>query len=143
TGTGVIVTYGYDRNDRVVSTSFSDYTPTVRYTYNARGQVTSRVDSSGTTSWGYDQAGRLVSRANTAGGGTIGYGYDKAGNLVSKTDTRGTTRYAFDASGTPVSLSYATAGGGTATTTFATDDRGRRTDTWLASSQANTVWAAH
>lgn len=92
-------TYSYDAVGRLTGTSFSDGTPAVAYTYNANGQVLTRVDGSGTTTYGYDQMGRLTSRVNTAGGGTISYAYDKASNLVSTTDTRGTTSYAFDDSG--------------------------------------------
>lgn len=127
---GYIATHSYDAVGRLIQTSFSDYTPTITYTYNDDGQLTTRVDGSGTTTYGYDQMGRLTSRANTAGGGTITYGYDKASNLASTTDTRGTTSYTYDTSGTPTTLLYLL-NGVTKTLAFATDNQGRRTDTWL------------
>ncbi len=86
--------------------------------------------------------GRLTSRGNTAGGGTITYGYDKASNLVSSTDSGGTTTYKFDASGTLTELIYLNQGN-PQTLAFATDDQGRRTDTWLQANGDRTTWAAH
>ncbi|HSN36193.1 MAG TPA: hypothetical protein VLT34_07580 [Arthrobacter sp.] len=112
------------------------------YTYNANGQVLTRVDGSGTTTYGYDQMGRLTSRVNTAGGGTISYAYDKASNLVSTTDTRGTTSYAFDDSGVTTTMTYLY-NGAPKTLAVATDDRGRRTDTWLQASADRSTWMAH
>ncbi|MBG6218920.1 RHS repeat-associated protein [Arthrobacter sp. CAN_A6] len=84
----------------------------------------------------------MITRANTAGGGTITYGYDRASNLTSVSDTRGTTTYTFDTSGAPTSMTYGPTGA-QKTVNFATDDRGRRTDTWLDSDPSNTTWAAH
>jgi len=84
----------------------------------------------------------LIRRQNTAGGGEIKYGYDKASNLTSTTDSRGTTTYKFDASGTPTELIYLNQGS-PQTLAFATDDRGRRTDTWLQANGDRTQWAAH
>jgi RHS repeat-associated protein len=79
---------------------------------------------------------------NTAGGGTITYAYDKASNLISTTDTRGTTTYAFDASGVMTTMTYLLYGE-PQTLAVATDDRGRRTDTWLQANADRTAWAAH
>jgi RHS repeat-associated protein len=141
-GRGNTTTYTYDAVGRLAGTSFSDGTPTVSFTHNANGQVLTRVDGSGTTTYGYDQMGRLTSRVSTAGGGTITYGYDKASNLVSTRDTRGTTTYAFDDSGVMTTMTYLH-DGGPKTLAVATDDRGRRTDTWLQVSADRTAWAAH
>lgn len=141
-GRGVTLTYAYDVLGRLTSTSFSDGTPTVTNTYNDDGQILTRADGQGTTTYGYDQMGRLISRVNTAGGGTITYGYDKASNLVSSTDSGGTTTYKFDTSGTTTELVYLNQGN-PQTLAFATDDRGRRTDTWLQANGDRTTWAAH
>ncbi len=141
-GRGNTTTYSYDAVGRLTGTSFSDGSPAVAYTYNANGQVLTRVDGSGTTTYGYDLMGRLTSRVNTAGGGTISYGYDKASNLASTTDTRGTTTYTYDDSGVPTSLLYQY-NSGTHVLAFATDDRGRRTDTWMDANTSHTTWAAH
>ncbi|WP_186760546.1 RHS repeat-associated core domain-containing protein [Arthrobacter alpinus] len=142
TGAGTTLTYSYDGVGRLAGTSFSDTTHSIAYTYNTNGQTLTRTDGAGTTSYAYDQMGRLTSRTNTAGGGTISYGYDRASNLASTTDTRGTTTYAFDASGVPTSLTYQY-NGGNHVLAFATDDRGRRTDTWMDTNPAHTTWAAH
>jgi RHS repeat-associated protein len=141
-GRGNTTTYSYDAVGRLTRTAFSDGTPAVAYTYNGIGQVLTRVDGSGTTTYGYDQMGRLTSRVNTAGGGTITYAYDKASNLISTTDTRGTTTYAFDASGVMTTMTYLLYGE-PQTLAVATDDRGRRTDTWLQANADRTAWAAH
>lgn len=141
-GRGVTLTYTYDVLTRLTNTSFSDGTASTTNTYNDNGQILTRTDGNGTTTYGYDQMGRLTSRTNTAGGGTITYGYDKASNLVSSTDSGGTTTYEFDASGTPTKLNYLNEGT-PQSLTFATDDRGRRTDSWLQSYSNNTQWSAH
>jgi RHS repeat-associated protein len=141
-GRGNTTTYSYDAVGRLTRTAFSDGTPAVAYTYNGVGQVLTRVDGSGTTTYGYDQMGRLTSRVNTAGGGTIAYAYDKASNLISTTDTRGTTSYTFDDSGVMETLVYLNSGQ-QKTLAVATDDRGRRTDTWLQATPSRTQWKAH
>lgn len=141
-GRGTTLTYSYDGVGRVAGVSFSDSTPSVSYTYNDNGQTLTRVDTNGTTTYGYDQMGRLTSRVNTAGGGTISYAYDKASNLVSTTDSRGTTDYTFDDSGTMETLVYLIQGV-QKTLAVATDNRGRRTDTWLQASPSRTQWKAH
>ncbi|WP_152683414.1 RHS repeat-associated core domain-containing protein [Kocuria sp. SM24M-10] len=141
-GRGNTTTYTYDNADRTTKIDFSDATPDVTYTYDGDGRQTKRVDRTGTTTYGYDQLSRLITRQNTAGGGQIAYGYDKASNLISTTDTRGTTRYEFDASGTPTALKYLQ-DGTEHTLAFATDDRGRRTDTWMDINTDRTWWAAH
>ncbi|KQQ96361.1 hypothetical protein ASF72_01490 [Arthrobacter sp. Leaf141] len=140
-GRGITLTYTYDAVGRLTGTSFSGTTPAVSYTYNDNGQPLTRVDANGTTTFTYDQMGRLTSRVNTAGGGTISYGYDKASNLVSTTDSRGTTTYTFDTSGVMETLVYLI-DGVQKTLAVATDDRGRRTDTWLQASPARTAWKA-
>ncbi|WP_432246120.1 RHS repeat domain-containing protein (plasmid) [Arthrobacter sp. G.S.26] len=140
-GRGITLTYTYDAVGRMTGTSFSGTTPAASYTYNDNGQPLTRVDANGTTTFTYDQMGRLTSRVNTAGGGTISYGYDKASNLVSTTDSRGTTTYTFDTSGVMETLVYLI-DGVQKTLAVATDDRGRRTDTWLQASPARTAWKA-
>ncbi|MBE7163622.1 MAG: RHS repeat protein, partial [Williamsia herbipolensis] len=141
-GRGITTTYGYDLQDRLLTTSFSDGTPTVVNAYTDGGQVQTRQDANGTSSYGYDQLGRLTSRQNSFGGGSIAYGYDKASNLVSTTDSRGTTTNSFDASGIPTKMTY-NHGSGTQVLGFTTDDRGRRTDTYLQTNSSNTIWQAH
>lgn len=146
TGAGTTLTYSYDGIGRLAGTTFSDTTPAIAYTYNENGQLTTRVDGAGTTTYTYDQMGRLTSRVNTAGGGTISYTYDKASNLAATTVTRGTTNYAFDTSGVMTTLTYIQNLGGVpdpGILGFATDDQGRRTDTWLQTNSSHTTWTAH
>ncbi|WP_349897793.1 RHS repeat domain-containing protein [Parafrigoribacterium soli] len=141
-GTGVTVTYGYDKIDRLLSTTFSGSTHSVVNTYDHAGRITSRVDGLGTTTYTYDQLGRLTARRNTVAGGTINYGYDKASNLLTTTDSRGTTTNAFDTSGTPTQITYVH-NAGTQVLGFATDNRGRRTDEWLQTDPTHAYWSAH
>jgi len=54
---------------------------------------------------------------------------------------QGATTHTYDASGTLTSTTYPN-GASTATQRYATDDKGRRTDTWLATNADNTLWAA-
>lgn len=141
-GKGVTVTYGYDKIDRLLSTSFSGTTHNVVNTYDNAGRIKTRVDGLGTTTYTYDQLGRLTARVNTVAGGTISYGYDKASNLISTTDSRGTTTNAFDASGTATQMTYVH-NAGTQVLGFATDNRGRRTDQWLQTDPTHAYWAVH
>ena len=96
-GRGNTISYGYDNADRITGVNYSDTTThDVAYTYDAQGQVRTRVDASGTTSYSYDDLGRLLSVVNTAGGGTISYTYDLAGAVASETDAHGPTNYHYD-----------------------------------------------
>lgn len=140
--TPVTVTYGYDNDDRLLSTTFSDSTHSTVNTYDAAGHPLTSVDGNGTTTNTYDLLGRLMSTVNTAGGGTEQYGYDKASNLITTTDTRGVTTNAYDVSGIATSMTYAGTSGNHVTL-FLTDTRGRRTDEWLQSNADHSVWAAH
>lgn len=142
-GNGVTLTYTYDTLNRVKLVQFSDGTAPTLYSYNDDGQTSARISGPSITKYGYDQMGRLTKRSNVAGvPAAIEYGYDKASNLTSTTDSRGTTTYKFDASGTPTELIYLNEGK-PQTVAFATDDRGRRTDTWLQANPSRTTWAAH
>jgi len=142
-GRGVTVTYGYDAQDRVLTTAFSDGTPIVVNAYTDGGQIHTREDAHGTTSYGYDQLRRLTSRQNSFGGGLISYSYDRASNLTKIVDARGTTTNVFDASGVPSEVKYQRGDGTTQTLGFMVDNQGRRTDTYLQTNAARTLWAAH
>lgn len=141
-GRGTTTTYTYDKQDRVLTTAFSDSTPTVTNTYTNRGLPATRVDGNGTTTYTYDQLGQLIGRGNSFFGGTITYGYDKSSNLTTVKDGRGTTTNSFDDAGVPSKITY-TKPTGTHVLEFAVDDQGRRTDSWLQSNAAHTVWKAH
>jgi len=71
------LTYGYDEVDRPTTISATNLGTITQY-YNARGQRTNLIDSTGTTSFGYDPLGRVtqVTAPNT---GSVGYRYDARG----------------------------------------------------------------
>ncbi|HEX7246030.1 MAG TPA: right-handed parallel beta-helix repeat-containing protein [Solirubrobacterales bacterium] len=86
----------------------------LKYSYDAEGNVTSRLDTRAETetAYAYDKLGRLT-EFNPPGEGSTAYGYDKAGN---RTEASGTT-YEFNALNQLVKAS-----GGTA---YAYDKAGR------------------
>ncbi|NEN78246.1 RHS repeat-associated core domain-containing protein [Nocardioides zeae] len=150
-GRGITTTYSYNENDQVVAVTHDgggtggSGTQTVTYGYDAAGRQNSRVDTHGTTTTTYDQLGRLLTRVNTAGGGTITYTYDKASRLATSTSTEGgTTNYAYDNAGTPTGYNYPVAPGSSTriTVRFTTDDKGRRTGTYVAPNADFTTWTA-
>jgi RHS repeat-associated protein len=138
-GRGKTTSYAYDADDRVTAVSYSDSTPAVHFTYDGFGNLTRRVDATGTTTYTFDTLNRLIARQATAGGGTEQYGYDKAGNLTSLSDARGTTTYTYDAANLQTSMTTAR---GTVLR-YAVDGNGRRTDTWFKTNQDNSVWTMH
>jgi RHS repeat-associated protein len=147
-GNGGVTTYTYDNDDRLLTTAFSDGTPTVTNTYDGNGNQLSQSSASGTITNTYDQRNRLTSTVNTAGGGTVSYGYDLAGNTVQVTDQTGTVTHEYDPSEVLTATTYPT-GSGTAKQIYLTDKQGRRTDTWFGAASAATAgvepasWAAH
>lgn len=98
-GRGTTLHYTYDKLDRItrVSTSPSacPAASCVSYTYNTQGDLTQRVDPSGTTNYTYD-AQRQPLTMNTPTGNTS-YTYDLNGNLATYTDPGGTVSYRYDA----------------------------------------------
>lgn len=141
-GRGNTTTYGYDKDDRLTSTTFSDGTHSVVNTYDDAGKLMTSVDANGTITNTYDQLERMISTVNTAGGGTESYGYDAASNLVTTTDGFGTTTNSYDTANTLTSTKYPHAGS-FQYLYYTTDDQGRRTDTYLQSNAAKTAWQGH
>ncbi|WP_374010551.1 RHS repeat domain-containing protein [Leifsonia sp. LS-T14] len=141
-GRGNTTTYGYDKNDRLTSTTFSDGTHSVVNTYDDAGRLKTSVDANGTITNSYDQLERLISTVNTAGGGTIAYTYDKASNLATTTDGVGTTTNSYDTSNALLSTKYPHSGS-FQYLYYTTDDQGRRTDTYLQSDAAKVNWQGH
>ncbi|TQN35374.1 YD repeat-containing protein, partial [Blastococcus colisei] len=138
-GRGITETYTYDEADRVLEVDFSDTTPSVSYTYDSAGRVATRADASGTTTYTYDPLGRLASRVHTAGGGLLTYAYDLAGNLEAETDAGGTTEHGYD----DRNLLTSTQTPDGRVIGYGYDTDGKRTDTWFATDDGNTSWAAH
>jgi RHS repeat-associated protein len=102
--------YTYDTLDRITqllyngATSCSSYTTCIQYNYDADGNLTSRVDNTGTTSFYYDALNRVTTQALPSGGSAcsgssptgITYGYDGVGNLTEYCDSGGATNYGYD-----------------------------------------------
>ena len=145
-GKGQLDTYTFDPLDRVTQILFAGTTTCntgstcIKYTYDGDGNLTKRVDNTGTTNFYYDPLNRLTTKS-LPGGGTacpgsspagITFAYDGADNLTSYCDSGGTVTYGFDPANNLVSLAEPT---GTCTaptslcTTFAYDKDNRRTKT--------------
>jgi RHS repeat-associated protein len=103
-------TYSYDDWDRITqilyngtSTCSTSAGTCVQFVYDGDGNVTSRVDQTGTTIFIYDTLNRLVqedlpsSVDACSGYGGMRYTYDAASNLVSNCDAGGTVSYVYDA----------------------------------------------
>lgn len=141
-GRGNTTTYGYDKDDRLLSTTFSDGTHSVVNTFDDAGKLLTSADANGTTTNTYDQLERLLTTVNTAGGDTETYTYDQASNLISTTDGFGTTTNSYDTSNVLLSTKYPHSGA-FQYLYYTTDDHGRRTDTYLQSDASKTNWQGH
>lgn len=135
-GQGVTSTNTYDLLSRTLSTSFSDGSPTITFTYSSGGSVLTRTRGSASTGYQYDALGRLtgeniagtsVSCPSGASNSMLCYAYDAAGNLTGLSDGRGTDHYAYDAANQLVLLTEATG----RSDVFAYDGNGHRTQEWL------------
>lgn len=141
-GAGSTITYSRNSADWITRVQYSDGTPDVVYAYDPTGHVKSRVDGAGTTTYTFDDLGHLLTTSNTANGNTVTSAYDLAGALVTSADGLGTTTYSYDAAHQLTQMAYPQ-GSLTEHAQFANDADGRRTDVWLQSNAAHTVWAAH
>lgn len=92
----VTETYGYDKLDRMTSEAFNSAN-SVTYGYDDNGNMTSRVDATGTSTYVYDRLNRLT-QENLPGSRTNNYTYDAASNLATLQDGGGTTTYTYGAS---------------------------------------------
>ena len=97
--------YLYDAADRLTSLANPDGT-NLQFTYNAGGQRTSMIDSTGfITNYSYDAVGRLSGLANSEGATIAAYTYDANGRLLTKTLGNGTsTSLMYDAGGDVLSV---------------------------------------
>jgi RHS repeat-associated protein len=119
-GNGNKTTYTYDAMDRVTQVLYCgtgtcpspSSTNSIAYTYDADGNLTQRVDNTGTTTWVYDALSRvtkeeLPSGSDACSGSSpagITYTYDTASNRASTCDASGTTSYTYDAANQEVTL---------------------------------------
>ena len=87
---GLVLTNSYDTMNRLLTKS-NGSTNLESYGYDDAGQMTNRVDLSGTYTWAYDVRGRLTNNATPVG--ILHYEYDANGNLTSlaSTTTGGST----------------------------------------------------
>lgn len=65
------------------------------YSFDAKGQTSSRTDSGGTTVFNWDARGRMTS-ANLPNGQTVSYGYDALGRRRSRSANNQTTQFVYD-----------------------------------------------
>ncbi len=97
-GAGPTTEYRYDAVGRLTQRTVPDESG-ASYTYDAAGYLVSAGNGSGTIRDAYDAAGDLTSTVDTSGH-TIRYSYDAAGRRATMTSATGTvTRYAYDAAG--------------------------------------------
>jgi RHS repeat-associated protein len=145
-GKAQLTTYTFDSVDRITQVLYAGTTTCntastcLKYTYDADGNLTQRVDNTGTTNFYYDALNRLTTKTlpatGTACAGSsplgITFGYDGADNLISYCDSGGTITYSFDPANNLTGLAEPT-GSCTAPvslcTTFGYDNNNRRTKT--------------
>ncbi len=122
----------------------------IQYTYDADGNLTQRVDNTGTTTFAYDVLNRLTDKGTPSGADAcsgsspagITYTYDAASNILTSCDANGTTNYGYDAANRLTSMAEP---GGSCTgtvslcTTFSYDNDNRRTGTTLPGGATETV----
>ncbi len=90
------ISVGYTPSGKLDSITYPGPT-TVSYSYDSRDNLTTMVDSLGTTTNVFDAANRLTSITD-ANGFTLSYGYDEAGNVTSLTyPGNKTVTYTYDA----------------------------------------------
>ena len=94
---GVVTSYGYDAaTGQLLSTTYSDSTPSVSYTYDRRGRMASVVDGVGTRTFtytGYDQLAGEAIALTGFGTGSLGYTFDTYGRRTAVSPTLQRTGY--------------------------------------------------
>ncbi|MEU8201565.1 RHS repeat-associated core domain-containing protein [Streptosporangium sp. NPDC049046] len=92
--------YSLEYNDRSLLTKVSKATNQVAaYAYDAVGNLTQRIDPTGTATYTWDAVDRLSTASDPVTGRTWTYGYDNANRLTSETSANpvGTQTYGYDA----------------------------------------------
>lgn len=144
TGSGTVtITFGYDALNRVITKTYSDSTPGIKYGYdaialtgcattpptititNAKGRRTAMCDGSGAAAWSYDAAGSIITEGRIIAGQTktISYAHNLDGSLKTLTYPSGRiVTYSTGNAGRPTSavdmtnsINYATSTTGVAT----------------------------
>ena len=135
---GGVTHYMYDALGHRISTTYSDGTPSVSWSYDTDGNVSSMTDGAGTVNDTYNQLDQLTQA--TRGTDTFAYTYTPVGRIASRTYPDGTTTsYAYDNDG-----NLASATTGTDVTSYQYDPAGYLTQTTLPNGviEANTFDAA-
>ncbi|WP_347560681.1 RHS repeat-associated core domain-containing protein [Streptomyces sp. AcH 505] len=131
-GRGIQSVYVYDKRDRVKTVSSTN--STVRYTYDADGNLTSRTDPTGTTAWEYDPLNRESVRTLQDGTEAV-LAYTPRGDLDYASDPNGTTDYTWDDAGRLTTLKDPA----NKTTNYTYDNNDARTKTTYPGGTTQTV----
>jgi RHS repeat-associated protein len=96
-GAGHIETITYDKLDRITEIAYTGTgtAKTVKFEYDADGNLIKREDPTGTTKYTVDGLNR-VTKEELPGGFSNSYEYDEASNMTSFTDGGGTTKYKYN-----------------------------------------------
>jgi len=96
-GAGHIETITYDKLDRITEIAYTGTgtAKTVKYEYDADGNITMREDPTGTTKYTVDPVNR-VTKEELPGSLSNSYEYDAASNMTTFTDGGGTTKYKYN-----------------------------------------------
>ena len=115
---GNIAVYTYDSQDRLTEKICAGTGDRISYRYDAAGNRTGMMDSSGESTYTYDGNNRMT-RVEKNGVPQLLYSYDAAGNITSVTDNRGnTTTYTWDKANRMETVSF---GGKTVRYTYDTN----------------------
>jgi RHS repeat-associated protein len=109
---GDVWDFTYDAHDRVTRIDYTGpggtNTPTsehhVTYEFDENGNMTKRVDNTGSTTFTYDDLNRMTDQGPTNGSSVTTYTYDPVGNLKTITHDGRTTSYRFNAANLLVGL---------------------------------------
>ncbi|HET7792710.1 MAG TPA: PKD domain-containing protein [Rhizobacter sp.] len=109
---GVLTTYGYDANGRLVSVIQSGVASATTYGYDETGAKTLQRDAAGRqVQWRFDAAGRIVSRS-LPDGSVETFAYDAQGQLTGYTNFGGVTvTHTYDSQGREVTRSIPASAG--------------------------------
>jgi RHS repeat-associated protein len=104
-GEGHVETIGYDTLDRITEIAYTGTgtARTVKFEYDANGDLIKREDPTGTTKYAHDHLGRLT-KEELPGAQSNEYAYDLASNREKFTDSGGTTEYVYDEVNEPIKV---------------------------------------
>ena len=130
--------YSYDDLNRLITETHPDH-GSVRYGYDSIGHTTSQSDSTGTINWTYDANGNVIKTEYTYNNGLVGSGteinnYDALNRRISFTDISGlTTQWRYDNNDQITAITYPNGN----TTTFTWDTRQRLASVMMPKGSAN------